>query len=318
MAWVAWVYERRTVDVKRLYLSMMFAVVYAAFGAGSSQTFAHPALPEMGYRGSDGPAHSYVSDPVTGADSYKCYEVEDSTRIRTGYVGLDDGFGEGPDAGVRVGEPKILCNPVVKYQQADLVEPKPQLTCYKIKSGEPERTVEIANEFGAQTLVIDNARHLCVPGVTLSVAQGDRLKDDDDDRKRHRKRHRRRKHGHDDGPVTPPISTKIILSSSETILGQKIVYPTGSQALITSAIITFQPGAVTGLHRHDVPLFGYLMQGELTVTYETGEVKTFHPGDSLLEALGTPHSGENTSKGITKIFVVFAGAEGVPNTVSLE
>ena len=171
--------------------------------------------------------------------------------------------------------------------------------------------------------MIDNACHLCVLSVTLSVLQGDHLKDDNDDRRRRRGRDKGRDgkddHGkHHDDPVTPPISTKIILSLSKSILGQKIAYPTGSQALITSAIITFQPGAITGLHRYDVPLFGYLMQRELTVTYETGKIKTLRSGDSLLEALGTPHSGENTSKGITKFFVVFAGAEVVPNTVSLE
>ena len=63
----------------------------------------------------------------------------------SGSVDLEDDFGVGPEAGVKIGKPKMFCNPVVKVRQAELVEPTHQLTCYKIRSGEPERTVEIEN-----------------------------------------------------------------------------------------------------------------------------------------------------------------------------
>ena len=112
---------------------------------------------------------------ATQTDSFKCYEVEDSTKIRIGSVGLEDEFGEKSFNGVRVGKAKIYCSGAVKNQQGDPISPNVHLICYKIRSGEPKRTLAIENEFGAQRLVIDDARHLCVPGVTREVQRGDRL-----------------------------------------------------------------------------------------------------------------------------------------------
>ena len=115
----------------------------------------------------------------------------------------------------------------------------------------------------------------------------------------------------------PPISGKLLLSTSETVLGQQITYPTGSPAHVTAAIVTLQPGAETGLHRHDVPVFGYVLEGELTVTYSTGHLKVLGAGDAMVEAQGVFHNGQNTSSGVTKLLVLFAGAKGVPNSTNL-
>jgi quercetin dioxygenase-like cupin family protein len=255
--------------------------------------------------------------PDGQADSLRCYEVKDSTPVRRRSVYLEDDFGRDPPKRIKLRKPAFYCNPVVKDREAASVDPISPMTCYRIRSRQPKRTVEIENVFGAQTLVIDDAKHLCVPSMTVNVARGDRL---DDNRGRGHGDHKDHDEHEGDGDSSevPPVSTQILLSSSETVLGQQIVYPTGSDAQITAAIVTMQPGAETGLHRHEAPLFGYLIQGELTVTYETGFVKVLRPGDSLLEAFQTRHNGRNTSKGVVRILVVFAGAEGVPNTVPLD
>src|SRR5690606_11673322 len=82
-------------------------------------------------------------------------------------------------------------------------------------------------------------------------------------------------------PVTP------LLSTSETVIGQPIVFPAGT-AKVTAAIITLPPGGETGWHSHPVPLFGYMLEGELTVDYGDKGVKVYKPGDSLMEAVNWP------------------------------
>ena len=112
----------------------------------------------------------------------------------------------------------------------------------------------------------------------------------------------------------PPV--EVLLSASETIIGQPIVYPTDGAAKITAAIVTMQPGQSTGAHLHNVPLFGYMLEGELTVDYGADGTRVYQAGDSLLEAVGSLHNGTNTGAGIMRVLVVFAGAEGVTNTQS--
>lgn len=111
----------------------------------------------------------------------------------------------------------------------------------------------------------------------------------------------------------PPLD--ILLSSPETVIGQPYEYPEG-QAKITAAIVTMQPDQSTGWHFHEAPLFGYILEGELTVDYGEDGTRTYKTGDSLIEAFETLHNGTNTGAGQLRILAVFAGAEGVPNTVS--
>ena len=111
----------------------------------------------------------------------------------------------------------------------------------------------------------------------------------------------------------PPVN--VLLQSETTIIGQKIVYPEGP-AQITAAIVTMQPGQVTGWHRHEAPLTAHMLEGELTIDYGDDGIRVYREGDTLIEALGSRHNGENTGDGIARIFVVFSGAVGTPNTVS--
>lgn len=111
----------------------------------------------------------------------------------------------------------------------------------------------------------------------------------------------------------PPLD--ILLSSPETVIGQAFEYP-GGEAKITAAIVTMAPGQSTGWHAHPVPLFGYVLEGELTVDYGEDGTRVYKTGDSLIEAFGTLHNGTNTGAGPMRILAVFAGAEGVRNTIS--
>jgi quercetin dioxygenase-like cupin family protein len=108
-----------------------------------------------------------------------------------------------------------------------------------------------------------------------------------------------------------------LLSTGKTVLGQTVSYPVGAPAKVTAAIVAMQPGAETGWHEHDVPLFGYMLEGELTVDYGAKGMRVYRKGDSLVEAIDVPHNGRNTGSGVARILAVFMGADGVPDTVKV-
>ncbi len=113
-------------------------------------------------------------------------------------------------------------------------------------------------------------------------------------------------------PDKPQVD--VLLQSGETILGQPVRYPEGRAAKVTAAIITMAPGQSTGWHKHDVPLFAYLLDGEITVDYGAEGRRVYKKGDAFLEAIVTPHNGRSTGDVPARLVAVFAGAEGVRNT----
>lgn len=116
----------------------------------------------------------------------------------------------------------------------------------------------------------------------------------------------------------PSPSVEDLLTTSNTILGQPLSYPDRGSAHITSEIVTLPPGTQTGWHRHDVPVFGYVLNGQLTVTYKGEGERLYRTGEAFMEAVGTSHNGRNTGTGPMRILVVFIGADGIQNTVKLQ
>ena len=100
------------------------------------------------------------------------------------------------------------------------------------------------------------------------------------------------------------------VSTSKTIVGEDIVYPTTGKAVVTSAIVVMAPGERTILHRHGVPLFAYMLEGELTVDYGAHGTRVYKQGDSFMEAMNVSHAGRNTGTGTVRILAVYIGAEG--------
>jgi hypothetical protein len=70
-----------------------------------------------------------------------------------------------------------------------------------------------------------------------------------------------------------------LISTGTTIAGETLHYPTGGPAHVTAEIITLMPGARTVLHKHGVPLFVYILEGELTVDYGDRGKRTLHGSD---------------------------------------
>ncbi|MSP49827.1 MAG: cupin domain-containing protein [Alphaproteobacteria bacterium] len=99
-------------------------------------------------------------------------------------------------------------------------------------------------------------------------------------------------------------------STSKTIVGEDLAYPTTGKAVVTSAIVVMAPGERTILHRHGVPLFAYMLEGELTVDYGAHGTRVYRQGESFMEAMAVAHFGRNTGAGTVRILAVYMGAEG--------
>ncbi|WP_421725755.1 cupin domain-containing protein [Bauldia sp.] len=109
-----------------------------------------------------------------------------------------------------------------------------------------------------------------------------------------------------------------LFADNKTIIGQAIdAYPTGTPK-ITAVIVTVPPGKDSGWHTHRVPLFIYVMEGEITVDYGEKGKKVYKAGDTFLEAMDWPHTGINTSNAPVIIMAVYMGVEGTPNAEAVE
>ena len=102
---------------------------------------------------------------------------------------------------------------------------------------------------------------------------------------------------------------KRIISTGETVLGNKIVYPEG-EAKITAFEFTVPVGAPVAPHTHSFPVLLMVQQGEVTLDYGDGTSKVYRPGDAFIEDVGIVHSSKNTGDVPIKMLVVAIGVEG--------
>ncbi len=107
-----------------------------------------------------------------------------------------------------------------------------------------------------------------------------------------------------------------VLAGSETVIGEALTYPTGAPAKVTAVVVTVPPGGETGWHKHPVPLFGYILEGTLTVDYGAFGKRAYQAGEGLLEAMASPHNGRNTGTVPVRILAVYIGADGQANAVA--
>lgn len=116
----------------------------------------------------------------------------------------------------------------------------------------------------------------------------------------------------DDRPsrALPKIVTRTIMDTEVNIIGQKIIYPSGV-AHITSEVIEIPAKTAVPWHEHYVPMYAFILEGSLDVDYGTQGIKHLNKGDAIIEAVNFPHKGSNNSTRITKVLVVYMGANGM-------
>lgn len=124
-------------------------------------------------------------------------------------------------------------------------------------------------------------------------------------------------------PTTPPAQTGgypavSLLSTSKTIVGETIRYPRNGEAHVTAAIFTLEPGGKSILHKHGVPLFAYILEGELTVNYGKHGTRTYKKGDSLMKAMNVAHFSVNNGTEPVRLLAVYMGARGAKDVVPVK
>lgn len=106
-----------------------------------------------------------------------------------------------------------------------------------------------------------------------------------------------------------------LLSTGQTVVGETIRYPSGD-ARVTASIVTLAPGGRTIAHRHGVPMFAYILDGELTVDYGDKGKRIYRAGDALMEAMAVTHAGVNTGTVPVRILAVYMGAAGASDVIA--
>ena len=110
------------------------------------------------------------------------------------------------------------------------------------------------------------------------------------------------------------VSREEVLATATNMVNAPISYPTGA-AEVTTEMVSFEPGGHTALHQHPVPSFVYVLEGELEVRVEGQEPMRFTPGQAFMEPQDTNMQAFNVADGITKLLVVYSGAEDHQNMV---
>lgn len=106
------------------------------------------------------------------------------------------------------------------------------------------------------------------------------------------------------------IVIESVLKTDTTSIGQKIVYPTFQESEVSILRITIPPGKSTGWHKHEFPVFAYVLKGVLTVEIENHETLEFFENTSFSEVLGTYHSGTNNGTEDLVLIAFYMGEKG--------
>jgi quercetin dioxygenase-like cupin family protein len=112
-----------------------------------------------------------------------------------------------------------------------------------------------------------------------------------------------------------PVSARSLMETLSSWDGKGLIYPQGT-AKVTALEVTVAPGGETGWHRHPVPSFGYLLEGELEVRLRNGTIRRFGPGQAIAEVVDTEHNGRNPGTVPTRLVVFYIGTIDRPLTVT--
>ena len=113
------------------------------------------------------------------------------------------------------------------------------------------------------------------------------------------------------------LKVSLVKKATTTTNGQKISYPKTGSPEVTVVTVDIPSGGETGWHQHPIPVYAYVLAGELAVEFEDGKQNIFKEGDAIIEVVNTPHNGRNLGKAPVKLVVFYTGVEGSPTTVKV-
>jgi len=106
------------------------------------------------------------------------------------------------------------------------------------------------------------------------------------------------------------ISMEPVLKTDTTTIGQKIIYPQFKDDEVTILKINIPPGESTGWHKHEFPVFAYVLKGTLTVEIENNKTLQFPKNTSFAEVMNTFHNGINKGDEAVVLIAFFMGGKG--------
>lgn len=101
-----------------------------------------------------------------------------------------------------------------------------------------------------------------------------------------------------------------LMKTDTTSIGQKILYPQVQNAEVTMSKITIPSGKSTGWHKHDYPVFAYVLKGTLTVEFQDSTSVLFGENSTISEVINTFHNGINKGKEDVILIAIYLGEQG--------
>jgi quercetin dioxygenase-like cupin family protein len=120
-----------------------------------------------------------------------------------------------------------------------------------------------------------------------------------------------------DSPLPEGFATEPVIQTTTNREGNPITLPTGTPEII-SVVATLEPDGRTPLHQHPVPVYVYMLEGEIEVRTEGAEPQRYAAGEAFIEAQNSMHQAFNVGDAPAKLLVVIVGAEGQPPTITPE
>ncbi len=114
------------------------------------------------------------------------------------------------------------------------------------------------------------------------------------------------------------VTARVLKKTTVTSNGQKIAYPATDRPEVTAMAVDLAPGAETGWHKHPVPVYAYVISGNLSVELEDGRQLSFGAGEAIIEVVDTLHNGINRGTEPVRLAVFYTGAEGEPIVIKDE
>ena len=111
------------------------------------------------------------------------------------------------------------------------------------------------------------------------------------------------------------VKATLILKTTTTTGNYPVKYLDTQSPEITVMKVEIKPGAETGWHSHPVPLYAYVLEGNLTVEVKGGSTYSFAAGDAIVELVNISHNGKNLGTKPVVLIAFYTGETGKPNTV---
>jgi quercetin dioxygenase-like cupin family protein len=108
------------------------------------------------------------------------------------------------------------------------------------------------------------------------------------------------------------IKAEKILVTTTAGNGQHHAYLQTEHPEVTAMTVEIPSGSETGWHLHSVPVYAYVLSGNLAVEIAGGKTLSFKQGDAIVEVQNLAHNGRNPGKEPVRLAVFYTGEEGRP------